>query len=170
MSRVWQIFAEFVAILQIHKLKTPSATLGSFANQNLVRFASFARTCYAKIFSSISDWQKYLLKILHRKWFWAALLPLLARGSPWLETDLQILVFKLQIYTLAGCWHLPFCGKRLLVWFGSVHTTASFAQRCKIRPEFANFLHRPEQKAPPFSGWINCPKKIYWIFLVHLYS
>ncbi len=45
--------------------------LGSFANQNLVRFASFAKTCFEKIFSSISDWQKYLLKILRRNFDWA---------------------------------------------------------------------------------------------------
>jgi len=90
--------------------------LGSFANQNLVRFASFAKTCFAKIFSSISDWQKYLLKMLRRNVL-SSTFAILARVSPYLETDLQILVSKLQICTLARCIPPLFFLKRVPVCF-----------------------------------------------------
>jgi len=50
MSRVWQIFAELVTILQIHKLKTPSATLGSFANQIWSDLQALQKLVLQKIF------------------------------------------------------------------------------------------------------------------------
>ncbi len=91
--------------------------LGSFANQNLVRFASFAKTSFAKIFSSISDWQKYLLKMLHRHVL-SSTFAILARVSPYLETNSQILASTLQICTLARCIPPLFFLKECLLHIG----------------------------------------------------
>ena len=80
----------------------PICHVGVFCKSESGQIASFAKTSFAKIFSCISDWQKYLLKMLHRHVL-SSTFAILARVSPYLETNLQILVSKLQICTLARC-------------------------------------------------------------------
>ncbi len=79
--------------------KTPSATLGSFANSDLIRFASFAETCFAKFFRSVSDWQKLSAENYCAGMSQSSTYAALARVFPKLVTNLQTLVFKLQICT-----------------------------------------------------------------------
>ena len=76
--------------------------LGSFANQNLVRFASFAKTGFAKIFSGISDWRKYLLKMLRRNGL-SSSFAMYGKSVSMFGDRFANLVSKSQICTLAGC-------------------------------------------------------------------
>ena len=92
-------FCRILANSADSQVKTPSAMLGSFANPDLIRFASFAETCFAKIFRSISDWQKFSAENYCAGMSLSSTYAILARVFPKLETNLQTLVFKLQICT-----------------------------------------------------------------------